>query len=483
MKMTVEQLAKRLGARLLGNGSVQVNAVGTVKTAGENEVTFAVNDKHFKALGDSKAAAVIVSKALEGLNKPQLVVRNVDAALIEVMTLFAPCVKPESEGIDPTARVAPSARIAKGVSVGPGVVIADEVCIDENSIIAAGCKIGQNSSIGKNCRLDYNVVVHHNCKIGNNVIIQSNSTIGSTGFGYSFIDGAHRLIPHNGGVIIEDFVEIGANCCIDRAKFGNTVIGAGTKIDNLVQIAHNVIIGRRCLIAGQVGIAGSTTVGDDVVLAGQVGLTDNIEIGTGARAGARSGITHSIPAGQQVFGMPAMEKRLAFRMVASMRRLPDLIEQIRQISSRLKRLEGCAKFNSRLRFAAGMATVILIAFLLSPYSEAVFDPHEYKIEQVVKQYQDGNDNFYVSTSSHLEDLHTGKNVFLIADIAEAVEKIAADHAESKDSFFLISYKDMEKIKNTQAWKLLQFIREVDVEGLQLVLLGAKTNSAPIKPKA
>ncbi|GAG50760.1 unnamed protein product, partial [marine sediment metagenome] len=142
-----------------------------------------------------------------------------------VLNLFAPKFRTVVEGIDPTAKVAQNARIAKGVSVGPGVVIDDGVEIGLNSVIASGCKIGENSTVGKNCRLDSNVVIYHNCRLGNNVVIQANSTIGSTGFGYLFIDGAHKLIPHNGGVVIEDFVEIGANCCVDRAKFGNTIIG------------------------------------------------------------------------------------------------------------------------------------------------------------------------------------------------------------------------------------------------------------------
>jgi len=226
------------------------------------------------------------------------------------------------------------------VSVGAGVVIDDGVEIGKNSVIGSGCKIGENSKLGKNCRLDSNVVIYHNCRLGNNVVIQANSTVGSTGFGYSFIDGAHRLIPHNGGVVIEDFVEIGANCCIDRAKFGNTIIGAGTKIDNLVQIAHNVVIGRCCLIAAQVGISGSCKLGDGVVLGGQVGLADNIKIGDGAMIGAQSGLSHSIAAGQQLMGSPALEKRESFRIFGLWRRLPKMAELLKQLHKRVEKLEA-----------------------------------------------------------------------------------------------------------------------------------------------
>jgi len=366
MRLTVAQLAERIGAEIVGDGSGQVSAVGTVESAGENDVTFVMPPKfyymHLKGLPSSeksekgardlpdvrpiagleqsRAGAVIVGRRIEGLSKPQLVVKDVNAALIEVLNVFGPELKAAAEGIDPTAKVSASARIAKGVAVGAGVVIDDRVEIGENSIIASGCKIGENSKVGRNCRLDSNVVVYHNCIIGNNVVIQANSTIGSTGFGYSFIKGAHRLIPHNGGVVIEDFVEIGANCCIDRAKFGNTIIGAGTKIDNLVQIAHNVVIGKGCLIAGLVGISGSCKLGDGVLLGGQVGLVDNIEIGDGVMVGAQSGVGHNIAAGKQVFGSPAIDAKEAFRIVGLTKRLPKLVEQLKQLSKRIERLEA-----------------------------------------------------------------------------------------------------------------------------------------------
>jgi len=353
MKLTVAQLAERIGAELVGDGSGQISAVGTVESAGENDVTFVIAPKrnyvhlknltevrHIAGLEQSRAGAVIVAGRIEGLAKPQLIVKDVDAALIEALNVFRPELKAAPEGIDPTAKVAANAKVAKGVAVGAGVVIDDRVEIGENSVIGSGCKIGENSKVGRNCRFDGNVVVYHNCTIGNNVVIQANSTIGSTGFGYSFINGAHRLIPHNGGVVIEDFVEIGANCCIDRAKFGNTIIGAGTKIDNLVQIAHNVVIGKGCLIVSLVGISGSCKLGDGVVLAGQVGLADNIEIGDGAMVGAQSGVARNIASGQQVVGSPANEAREMFRIFGLMRRLPKLAEQLRRLSKRIERLEA-----------------------------------------------------------------------------------------------------------------------------------------------
>jgi len=343
MKLTVAQLAQRLGAELVSgpNGiERQINAVGAVEAACESDVTFITDERHLAALKNSQAAAVIVARRLKDLSKPQLIVKNVDAALIEALKVFAPKLKAPAEGIDPTARIGKQVKIAKGVAVGACVVIDDGAEIGLNSVIGSGCKIGQNSKIGKNCRLDSNVVIYHNCRIGDNVIIQANSSIGSIGFGYSFIDGAHRLIPHNGGVVIEDFVEIGANCCIDRAKFGNTIIGAGTKMDNLVQIAHNVVIGKCCLIAGLVGISGSCKLGDGVVLGGQAGLADNIEIGDGTMIGARSGVLSSVPAGQQLVGTPAIEKVKALRIIGLTMRLPKLAEQVKKLAERIEKLEA-----------------------------------------------------------------------------------------------------------------------------------------------
>jgi UDP-3-O-[3-hydroxymyristoyl] glucosamine N-acyltransferase len=343
MEMTIEQLAIHIGAELAGDAAdfkQVVNAVGPIKTAGENEVTFVTDQKHKTALNDSNASAVIVSERLENFRKPQLIVKNVNIALIEALKIFAPKQKAPAVGVDSSAKLGQNVKIAQGVSVGANAVIDDGAEIGKDSVIGSGCHIGQNSKIGKNCRLDSNVVIYHNCLVGDNVIIQANSTIGSTGFGYSYIDNAHRLIPHNGGVIIEDFVEIGANSCIDRAKFGNTIIGAGTKIDNLVQIAHNVVIGKCCLIAALVGISGSCKLGDGVVLAGQAGLADNIEIGSGTIVGAQAGVINNVPAGKKLAWTPAIEWNNAMRAMALMRRLPKMAEQLKEINKRLEKLEA-----------------------------------------------------------------------------------------------------------------------------------------------
>jgi UDP-3-O-[3-hydroxymyristoyl] glucosamine N-acyltransferase len=343
MKLTVAQLARELGAELVGaddSADAEITAVGAVTTASASDVTFVKSEKHAGAIGQSRAGAVIVGARLEGVAMPQLIVSDVDAALIDALNAFAPRLKPAPEGVDSSAVIGQNVRMDRGVSIGPGVVIDDGVEIGSDTVIDSGCKIGENSKVGRNCRLDANVVVYHNCNIGNNVIIHASSTIGSTGFGYSFIDGAHRLIPHIGGVVIEDCVEIGANCCVDRAKFGDTIIGAGTKIDNLVQIAHNVVIGKCCLISGQVGVAGSCTLGDGVVLAGQAGLADNIEIGAGAMIGAKAGVMSSVAPGQQLAWIPAVDRKKAFQVIGQVMRLPQMAEQIKRLAKRVKKLES-----------------------------------------------------------------------------------------------------------------------------------------------
>jgi len=340
MRLKISELAEQIGARLAGSGDVSVSGVGSVDGAGPDEITFAFNEQHLSRLDETLAAAVIVPRRQEGLSRPQLIVDDVRKALIEVLGIFAPKIKAVAPGIDPGARLAHTVKLGEDVCIGAGVIAADGVEIGDGSVISSGCKIGENTRIGKNCRLDCNVVVYHNCVIGNNVIIQANSTIGSTGFGYYTIDGRHQLIPHNGGVLIEDFVEIGANCCIDRAKFGNTVIGAGTKIDNLVQVAHNVVIGKLCLLAGQCGLGGSSTLSDGVVLAGQSGIIDHIEVGQGAMVGAKSAVISNVGAGEKIFGVPATDSKKAMASIAMTRRLPKLRKEISSLKQRVKELEA-----------------------------------------------------------------------------------------------------------------------------------------------
>jgi UDP-3-O-[3-hydroxymyristoyl] glucosamine N-acyltransferase len=350
MDLTIAELAKRLDAQPAGTvegWDQPIMGVQPASVAGQCDVTFVTDSRHERAAVQSNAAAVIVSRPIEGLTRPQLVVADVNVALIAALGYFAPKLKPPAPGVDPSARLGANVRLGDHVSIGPYVVVEDDVEIGGETVIGAGCQIGQGSRIGTHCRLDSHVVVYHRCVLGNHVVIQANSTIGAVGFGYVFIDGVHRLIPHNGGVIIEDFVEIGANSCVDRAKFGNTIVGAGTKIDNLVQIAHNCLVGKCCLIAAQVGMAGSCKLGDGVVLAGQVGLADNIEIGAGTMVGAQAGVVSSVAPKQKLAWSPAIDVREAARIVAHILRLPKVAEQVKRLTAKVEELEATKDHKGR----------------------------------------------------------------------------------------------------------------------------------------
>lgn len=337
--MLLSEIAAKLGTQLYGDSDVDITGVNTIQDAGETELCFLTSSKHAKKLDQSRAAGVLVDHRLDDCSMPQLVGEDVNALLISLLQLFMPRLTPAS-GIHPAAVIEPTAQLDTTVAVGPGAYIAHGVTIGPQTVIGANCSIGENTSIGSDCRLDSNVVVYHNCRIGNRCVILSSSTIGATGFGYSFIDGQHRLIPHNGGVILEDDVEIGANSCVDRAKFGNTVIGAGTKIDNLVQIAHNVKIGKLCLLAGQVGIAGSTVIGNGVIFAGHAGAVDNITIGDGAILGVKSAATGDIPSGETFLGMPPQNMQRELRCIAVYQRLPEIAKQVKQLDKKVEKLEA-----------------------------------------------------------------------------------------------------------------------------------------------
>jgi len=340
-KYTVSQLAEIAGAQLIGNGTGEICKPLPFGSATPDSITFVSDENLLKNIAACKAGAVIVSKKIE-TSVPLLVVENVEKALIAILKEFAPKFSVSQPGVHKNAIVEQGAVIAPTASIGEFVCVRKGAIIGERTIIGAGCKIGENSVLGDDCRIDDNVVIYHNCRIGNNCIISANSVIGAMGFGYYFIDGSHQLIPHTGGVVIEDCVEIGANTCVDRAKFGNTIIGAGTKIDNLVQIAHNVVIGKCCLIIAQVGISGSSKLGNGVVLAGQVGIKDHITIGDGTQIGAQAGVMNDIPAGQQVVGSPAINIREKLKQVILTQKLPEMNKQLKQLVKRIEILEAAA---------------------------------------------------------------------------------------------------------------------------------------------
>ena len=265
---------------------------------------------------------------------------NVQAAVAALLGKLAVPTHLPPAGVDKTATVAADAELGEAVAVGPNVVVAPRAKIAAGTVLCANVVVGADAEIGPDCLLREGVCVLDGCKLGARVHIGPNSVIGYEGFGYYFADGAHRKVPHAGNVVIEDDVEIGACSCVDRAKFGSTRIGAGTKIDNLVQVAHNVQIGRGCILVGQAGIAGSAELGDFVIVGGSAGIRDNITVGAGAQVAAYSAVAEDVPDGQVVAGVPAGPARETMRTIKAMDKLPELLKRVRQLETRLEALES-----------------------------------------------------------------------------------------------------------------------------------------------
>lgn len=320
-----------------------IRGVSGIKEASPGDITFLANPKYLAFLDRTAASAVITSKDIRQAPKPIVRTDNPSLAFTKVVNFIFPDKIKHPRGIHPSAILGKNVSLGKDVSIGPYTVIEDNVSIGDKSIIYAACYIGYNTRIGCNVLIYPQVAIREEIIIGNNVIIHSGTVIGSDGFGFVTVDGLHRKIPQIGNVIIEDDVEIGAGVTIDRARFDKTVIGAGTKIDNLVHIAHNVLIGKNCLIVAQVGISGSTTLGDNVVLAGQVGTVGHITIGDNVIVMAQSGVSKDIPAGGVVWGYPAKPQDTAKRVNACVQNLPRLYNSVAELKKKIAELESKAK--------------------------------------------------------------------------------------------------------------------------------------------
>jgi UDP-3-O-[3-hydroxymyristoyl] glucosamine N-acyltransferase (EC 2.3.1.-) len=260
-----------------------------------------------------------------------------------MISLISPEDTKHPKGIHKTAIIAKSVKLGKGVAVGPFCVIEEGAQIGDRSVIYASCYIGYKTKIGKDCLIYPKISIRDKITIGDRVIIHGGTVIGSDGFGFATVKGLHHKIPQIGTVVIEDDVEIGANVTIDRARFDKTIIGRGTKIDNLVQIAHNVVVGENSIIVAQAGISGSTVIGNNVTLAGQAGLVGHITIGDGAIVAAQAGVTKSVPPNTMVSGYPAREHESARKVIACVQRLPELVETIRDLKKRIEELENKLK--------------------------------------------------------------------------------------------------------------------------------------------
>jgi UDP-3-O-[3-hydroxymyristoyl] glucosamine N-acyltransferase len=319
-----------------------IHGVATLTEAGPNELSFLGSDAYLKQFQQTKAAAVIVSRKVHvppASARPVLVVENADLAVAQVLTHFAPPIARPGKGIHGSAQVDPTAQFGANVAVGAMVVIGARTTVGRNTVIHPGVVISDDVTIGDDCEIFPNVTIRERITIGHRVIINAGTVIGTDGFGYRWDGQKHAKIPQIGTVVIEDDVEIGSGVCIDRAKFSVTRIGRGTKIDNLVQVAHNVEIGPHCIIVGQVGLAGSCKLGTGVVLGGQVAVRDHITLGDGASAGACSGIAGDVKPRTMVSGTPALPHRQNLRQQAALRHLPTLIEQMRKMQHELAELK------------------------------------------------------------------------------------------------------------------------------------------------
>lgn len=328
--MKLKELAEILDCRIVGNSDIEINGISEIQKAKEGDLTFLTNPRYKKFLKNTKASAVLLEREIEGLGLSQLICEEPYVAFAKALSVLYPEKLPEPR-ISDKATISDSAKIGENCYIGDNVYIGENVRIGKNVRLFPGVYIGENCEVGNNTVIFPNVTIYERTKIGRFVRIHAGTVIGSDGFGYAFSKKEMKIykVPQTGRVVIEDFVEIGANTTIDRGTIGDTVIGEGTKIDNLVQIGHNVKIGRYCFIVSQVGISGSTKIGDFVTLAGKVGVAGHIEIASNVTVGAKAGITKSIKEPGTYAGFPARPYREWKKIQVLIDRLPELYEKIK----------------------------------------------------------------------------------------------------------------------------------------------------------
>ena len=335
---TLGELAATLGAKLEGDPGRRVTGVAPLEAAGPEQISFLIDTRYRHAAETSKAGALLVAESMSGLPGPLLRSSSPQQALIALLTLFHPVTAPPP-GVDPSAIVARDAKIDPSASIGAMAVIGSRAVIGPRVLIHPLVYVGPDVEVGEASVLHPRVVLCEGVRLGRRVTVQAGAVIGGDGFGYVFDGGGHRKIPQVGSVIIEDDVDIGANTTIDRAMLGRTLIGRGTKIDNLVQVGHNVEIGEHSIIVAQVGISGSCRLGRGVIAAGQVGFADHLTIGDGAVLGAQAGVPEDVPAGERRLGTPALPILQAKRIFAAQKQLPDMSRRLRAAERRLAELE------------------------------------------------------------------------------------------------------------------------------------------------
>lgn len=339
VKLTLFEIAKRVGGQLEGDATRTISGAAPFETAAANEITFAAEAKFLKRIGKTEAGAVFVPMDCRGSGADMIRVAHPQVAFSKVLRIFYPPQRPRA-GISPWACIGTSFSCGEAPAIGAFVTIGDRVVIGHRLTLYPGTVIGDDVKIGDDVRIHPNVTIGSGSRIGNRVVIQAGTVIGSDGFGYAHDGSTYHKIIHRGIVQIDDDVEIGAGNTIDRATFGKTWIQRGVKTDNLVQIAHNVTVGQDSVIVAQVGISGSVTVGKHVILAGQAGISGHLSIGDNAIIGPQSGIAQSVPDGEVVSGSPEMPHRTWLRVQRILPGLPDLKKQLNQLQNRLAAIEA-----------------------------------------------------------------------------------------------------------------------------------------------
>lgn len=336
-EFTLGQLAEALGATLEGDPGRVVRGVAPLESAGPDDVSFLTDARYRSAAQASRAGAFVAAAGISGLPAPVLRVAAPQQAMIDLLLLFHPT-PPLVSGVHPSAIIAGEARVDASAAVGPLVVVEAGAHVAAGTRIGALAFVGPGVEVGEDCVLGPHVTLLAGARLGQRVVVHAGTVIGADGFGFAFDGARHRKIPQTGGVVIEDDVEIGANCAIDRATFGHTIIRRGTKIDNLVQIGHNVEVGEHSILVAQVGVSGSSRLGRGVVLAGQVGVADHVSVGDGALIGAQAGVPSDVEAGGRYLGTPARPILEAKRIFAAESRLPELLQRVRALERAVEAL-------------------------------------------------------------------------------------------------------------------------------------------------
>jgi len=338
MKKKLKELAEWVGGTVIGDGDVEISGVAAIEEARPGEITFIATPKYLSKLSETKASAVIASPNVTQGDKPLLSIANPYLAFAKILSLYTQKAY-QPRGIDPKAWISPTAQMGKEVTLYPFVYVGDRCSIGDRATLYPGVWVGDDSSIGVESILYANVSIYPGTIIGKRVILHSSVVVGSDGFGYVKDGKKNVKVPQVGHVEIEDDVEIGANTTVDRATLGKTVIHRGVKIDNLVQVAHNVVIGEDSIVVAQVGISGSTKIGSNVTLGGQVGLTGHITIGDNVMVGAQSGVINDLPPNSAYTGTPAIPHREQLRVASATLKLPEMRKTLKEIEARLKRIE------------------------------------------------------------------------------------------------------------------------------------------------